>query len=105
MVGYPSARFVSQDGKNLSAAAVEDVGLPPSVVDLEPDDHAATTVWTTDPEVPADCRQVTAAGVEVGPPGQIPSLVAKIALPVCTASSANMIAVTAVISGSAESAM
>lgn len=105
MFGYPLAYFLGQGGRILSSAAVVAVGLPPSTVVLEPGGDAATTVWTANPEVPADCQQVTAAGVKVVLSGQTPSLFAKIAIPVCTVPTANTVGVTAVISGSTESAM
>ena len=106
MSGYPSAWFVDADGSRINTTSIQMSGSPPAAkIILQPGGEASTTVWTTNPSVPApsDCRPGTAVGVQVTPPGQSVSITASISITVCTAGTTA--GTTPMVSGATQSGL
>jgi len=105
--GYPTtAWFDGPGGVRLQASVTQEAPSGPiATVTLSPDQKAATTVWTDNPDVPSpsSCNPVAASAVAVETPSDTKALMAPIGITVC--STDNSIGTTPITSGTAQSPM
>jgi hypothetical protein len=71
LAGYPGVSAVNLRGRQVGSPAGREVTGPPGVVTLAPEAQVAGLLHVVDVAVlPASCRQTTAAGLRVYPPGE-----------------------------------
>lgn len=96
--GYPGVSAVNLGGRQLGAGASRETGQKPSVVTLARGATAMTVLRVVQAgNFPASaCREVTAAGLRVFPPGQTASKVVPFPFQACSRAGQSVLAVRAV---------
>lgn len=100
--GYPTAWFLDTAGARISATTTPQDTPPPTTVELAPGGQAATTIWTTNPGVPAAsyCQPTRTSAIEVVTPGRNADVKATISVTVC--GQHNDVGVTPIRSGTSQ---
>jgi hypothetical protein len=101
LAGYPGVAAVDLRGRQLGAAAIRDASQRPRTVTLARGATATATLRIVEAAnfPAASCRETTAAGLRVYPPGQTAARLVPFPLQACSRSTEDVLSVRAVRAG------